>query len=117
MRLLDSLKTLGDENAALLKEVEGAQEARLEVKAVRTQMKSFKAEYGKRFTRLKAALDKVRKENGTGDTGDNPINSSEYMASKVSADIKKKDQMIQKLAVDLRKEREESKKKDIALRK
>ena len=62
MRLLDSLKTLGDENAALLKEVEEAHVARLEAKAAREQMKSFKAEYGKRFIRLKAALDKIRKD-------------------------------------------------------
>ncbi len=61
MRLLDSLKTLGDENAALLREVEEAEAARMEAKAAREQMKRFKTEYGQRFAALKAALEKFRK--------------------------------------------------------
>lgn len=61
MRLLDSIKTLGDENAALLREVEDAEAARAEAKATREQMRRFKAEYGKRFAALKSALEKFRK--------------------------------------------------------
>jgi len=76
MRLLDSLKTLGDENAALLREVEEARVSRLEAKTAREHMKSFKAEYGKRFSRLKAALDKVRKEdNVSGHKEESPLKS------------------------------------------
>lgn len=61
MRLLDSIKTLGDENAALLREVEDAEAARAETKAMKEQMRHFKAEYQKRFGALKAALEKFRK--------------------------------------------------------
>lgn len=60
MRLLDSIKTLGDENAALLREVEDAEAARAETRAMKEQMRRFKAEYGKRFGALKAALAKHR---------------------------------------------------------
>jgi vacuolar-type H+-ATPase subunit I/STV1 len=61
MRLLDSIKTLGDENAALLREVEDAEVARAEAKATKEQMRRFRAEYGKRFAALKSALEKFRK--------------------------------------------------------
>ena len=69
MRLMDALKTLGDENANLLREVEEAEAARLEAKAAKEQMAKFKGEYGKRFAHLKAALQKFREshpENGPG---------------------------------------------------
>lgn len=61
MRLMDALKTLGDENANLLREVEAAEAARMEAKASKEQMSKFKAEYAKRFTALKAALEKFRR--------------------------------------------------------
>ena len=60
MRLLDSLKTLGDENASLLKEVEEARIIHSEAKQIQTQMKVFKQEYGKRFATLKTALQKFQ---------------------------------------------------------
>ena len=72
MRLLDSLKTLGDENAALLREVEEVHAARLEAKAAREQMKRFKAEYEKRYSILKIALEKVRSD---GTNEGNPVNT------------------------------------------
>ncbi len=62
MRLMDSLKTLGDENAALLREVEEAEAARLEAKAAREEMKKFREEYSGRLTKLKAALKKYAQE-------------------------------------------------------
>lgn len=61
MRLMDALKTLGDENANLLREVEDAEAARMEAKAAKEQMARFKSDYGKRFESLKAALEKFRK--------------------------------------------------------
>ena len=61
MRLMDALKTLGDENANLLREVEEAEAARMEAKAAKEQMARFKVEYGRRFENLKAALEKFRK--------------------------------------------------------
>lgn len=76
MRLMDSLKTLGDENAALLREVEEAEAARLEAKAAREQMKKFKAEYGTRFASLKGALEKFRQEHPQASgSGTNPVNT------------------------------------------
>jgi len=75
MRLLDSIKTLGDENAALLREVEDAEAARAETKAIKEQMRRFKAEYGKRFAALKSALEKFRKSYPEQDGGNenNPV--------------------------------------------
>lgn len=78
MRLMDALKTLGDENANLLREVEEAEAARMEAKAAKDQMAKFKAEYGKRFENLKAALEKFRKGypeqvQGTSTNESNPV--------------------------------------------
>jgi len=120
MRLLDSLKTLGDENAELIRQVEDAEAARMEAKAARDQMKRFKYEYGKRFASLKSALDKFRQENPSrGATGsENPVNSSEFIRTSSTKDqIQRQEQLIRKLTADLKKEKEESKKKDAALRK
>jgi hypothetical protein len=39
VKLLDSLKAIGDENAALMREVEGAEKARNEAMATREAMK------------------------------------------------------------------------------
>jgi hypothetical protein len=73
---MDSLKTLGDENATLLREVEEVEAARQEAKAAREQMKRFKGEYGKRFSALKSALEKFRQDHSK-DTGSgaNPVNA------------------------------------------
>ncbi|VEU44967.1 unnamed protein product [Pseudo-nitzschia multistriata] len=119
MRLMDSLKTLGDENAALLREVEELQAARAEAKAARETMKRFKSEYGQRFNSLKKALEKFRQENPTGKgNGSGPVNTSEFMKNaSVSDQLQRKDQLIEKLTRDLKKEKEESKKKDSVLRK
>lgn len=121
MRLMDSLKTLGDENAVLLREVEELQAARAEAKAARETMKRFKIEYGQRFTSLKKALEKFRQENPGGKMNVNAspvVNASEFMKSAtVSDQVQRQDQLIQKLTRDLKKEREESKKKDLALKK
>ena len=62
MRLMDSLKTLGDENAALLREVEEAEAARREAKNAREEMKRFREEYSNRLAKLKAALKKYAQE-------------------------------------------------------
>lgn len=120
MRLMDSLKTLGDENAALLREVEDAEAARIEAKAAREQMKRFKVDYGKRFATLKKALEKFRKEHpdNNGTTGSNPVNTSEFIRSASATEqLQRQEQLIRKLTADSKKEKEESKKKDSALRK
>jgi hypothetical protein len=119
MRLMDSLKTLGDENAALLREVQDAEAARMEAKVAREQMKRFKEEYGQRFGTLKAALEKFRKSYPEhGDQETNPVTSSDFVIStSVSDQLQRQEQLIRKLTADLKKEKEESKKKDAALRK
>lgn len=119
MRLMDSLKTLGDENAALLREVDGAEAARMEAKATREQMKKFKLEYAQRFEALKAALDKFKKNHpGSGNQEINPVTTSDFMrATSASEQLQRQEQLIRKLTADLKKEKEESKKKDAALRK
>jgi hypothetical protein len=121
MRLMDSLRTLGDENASLLREVEDAEAARLEAKTAREQMKRFKEEYGKRFAALKEALDKFRKgyPDETSTSGEmNPVTNSAFLRSATASDqMQRQEQLIRKLTADLKKEKEESKKKDSALRK
>lgn len=120
MRLMDSLKTLGDENSELIRQVEDAEAARMEAKAAREQMKRFKCDYGKRFASLKAALDKFRQdypERGSAGS-ENPMNSSEFVRSSSMKDqVQRQEQLVRKLTADLKKEKEESKKKDAALRK
>ena len=59
---MDSLRTLSEENTALLRQIEDAKAARNEADEVKKKMKKFKEDYGKRFTSLKAALDKLRSE-------------------------------------------------------
>lgn len=125
MRLLDSIKTLSDENATLLREVEEAEAARLEAKASRDQMRRFKIEYGKRFSALKSALENFRKtysQNKNNAENPNPISCSEYLKTHITNSdlddqITRQEQQIRKLTAELKKEKEESKKKDAALRK
>jgi hypothetical protein len=113
MRLMDSLRTLGEENASLLRELEGAEAARQEAKAARKQMARFKEEYRQRFAKLKEALEKFRKESSES----NPVANSEYLRNATTSDqLERKDQLIRKLTDDLKKEKEESRKKDSALR-
>ena len=87
MRLLDSIKTLGDENAALLREVEDAEAARAEAKATREQMRRFKAEYGKRFAALKSALEKFRKSYPEQNANENNPVTSRYVATVLSRSL------------------------------
>jgi hypothetical protein len=121
MRLMDSLRTLGEENAALLREVEGAEAARMEAKAAKQQMARFKEEYGKKFVALKEALEKFRKKypaDGASNGMVNPVTTSEFSKSaSVTEQLQRQEQLIRKLTADLKKEKEESKKKDAALRK
>lgn len=121
MRLMDSLRTLGDENATLLREVEDAEAARYEARTAREQMKRFKEEYSKRFTSLKEALERFRK----GYPGDssvsgelNPVTNSDFSRSASTTDqLHRQEQLIRKLTADLKKEKDEGKKKDGTLRK
>lgn len=114
LRLLDTIRTLGDENASLLREVENAKKAQMEAKATREAMKVFQEEYGKRFSTLKLALEQYKRENPT-QQSHHPIQSSSFVASE--AELRKKDLEIEKLNAQLRKEKEDGKKRDNALRK
>lgn len=121
MRLMDSLKTLGDENASLLRQVEDAEAARGEAKAAKLEMHRFREVYSKRFEALKAALEKFRK--GYPDTANpgsvgNPVAKSEYMQQASTTEQQaRQEQLIRKLTADLKKEKEENRKKDAAIRK
>lgn len=116
MRLMESLKVLGDENATLLHQVEEAEAARNEAKAVRLQMQKFKEDYGKRFDALKAMLEKFRKGQPEGSV--DPVSSSEYGKAASSETTQRQQmQLIRKLTTDLKREKDESKKKDAALKK
>lgn len=121
MRLMDSLRTLGSENAALLREVDDAEAARIEARTAREQMKRFKEDYGKRFAALKEALEKFRKgypgDNST--SGEpNPVTNSDFSRSASTSDqLQRQELLIRKLTADLKKEKEDGKKKDGALRK
>ena len=121
LRLMDSLKTLTDENAALLREVEEAEAARAEAKAAKKEMQRFREVYTERFEKLKAALEKFRKghpdASSTGKT-ENPVVTSEYMQqASTTEQIARQEQLIRKLTADLKKEKEENRKKEAAIRK
>jgi hypothetical protein len=115
MRLMDSLKALGDENAALMREVEGAEAARTEAKVVKQQMQHFKEEYRLRFDKLKETLERFRK--GQTSHGLNPVLASEFGKTANSETVQQQEGLIRKLTADLQKEKEESKRKDAALKK
>ena len=125
MRLLDSLKTLGDENTSLLREVDDAKKARLEAKAARESMRQFKDDYARRFATLKAALDKFRSQypdqrsndGAKGPSNNNIVSKSDFIQTKTMMEMQKRDKMIQKLTSDLKAEKADGKKKDDALRK
>lgn len=143
MRLLDSLKTLGDENHALLQEVEEAEAARQEAKAAREEIRKFKEKYNQKFATLKGSLEKYMKEYphvqssnshpvgtryenakrivllGVESTNNHlPTAVSEFHKNSSFTDqLQRQEQIIRKLTADLKKEKEESKKKDQALRK
>lgn len=123
LRLMDSLKTLGDENAALLREVKEAEAVRAEAKAAKKEMQRFREVYTERFEKLKTALEKFRKnypdasaqcQNGVV----NPVANSEYMQqASTSEQLQRQEQLIKKLTADLKKEKEENRKKDAAISK
>ena len=116
IRLMDSLKRLGDENAALLREVEQAEAARAEAKAARQEMKRFKQEYAKRFDTVKSMLEKIRqnyKEQGEWNQKDNPVLNSEYLINSSTRDqLSRQEQLIRKLTADLKREKEEARQKE-----
>jgi len=97
--------------------VEEAKKSQVEVKAARETMRQFKEEYGKRFSTLKAALDKFRSEypdqrggGSNSNQGSSLVSKSNFVRNSTALEFQKRDKMIQKLKADL-------KKKDDALRK
>ena len=113
-RLLDSLKTLSDENSSLLREVEDCKKIKVEAKSAQEAMRQFKHDYKHKFSKLKSALETVRKENPS---ANNIVTNSNHTRRSHSneiqnktAEIQKRDKMIQMLKA-------ESQKKDDKLRK
>jgi len=124
LRLLDSLKVLGDENAALLQQVEDAKKARLEAQAAREEMKRFQLDYHKRFHSLKVALEKLhqQQQQQKQSTESNPVLSSEILKREDRKKNSKQQQRIlesqvQSLKTQVETLQEESKKKDAVLKK
>jgi hypothetical protein len=128
IRLMDSLRTLGEENSSLLRQVEEAESAKREVQATREQMRRFQQEYAKRFASLKGALEKFRQgfpnsaslaSAATGVANEaNPVIGSEYArAAQAAEQQQRQEQTIRTLTSLLKKEKEDSRKKDAALRK
>ena len=116
LRLLDTIRTLGDENSSLLRQVENAQKAQMEAKATREAMKVFQEEYGKRFSSLKVALEQYRRENNHPMMHGSVVEGSQS-SSDTSIELKQRDKIIEKLNAELQQEKEDGKKKDNALRK
>lgn len=127
MRLMDSLKTLGDENASLLRQVEDAEAARTEAKVAREEMERFRKDYERKFATMKEAIIKSHREQQHKHGGQqqlNVVSNSEFIKATSTSEqlqrqkqLKKQEQLIRRLTADLKKEKEESKKKDVALRK
>lgn len=111
IRLMDSLKTLGDENAALLRQLEDAEAARIEARMAREEVRRFKEEYAVKFDALRDALRKFRTEypNAT-----NPVVTSEFVRNDSMAEkIQRHDQLIRKLTADLKKRRKRGRKRTL----
>ena len=134
VKLLDSLKAIGDENAVLMRELENAETARKQAKAADDAMERFREDYNKRFLKLKAALEKFRKEypdKRDANAATNLFSNSEHLKSAMNAELQKRnaelqrrDKVIKKLQADLiqakadlKDSNEKSAKKDIALSK
>eukprot|EP00521_Asterionellopsis_glacialis_P012694 CAMPEP_0195303084 /NCGR_PEP_ID=MMETSP0707-20130614/32216_1 /TAXON_ID=33640 /ORGANISM="Asterionellopsis glacialis, Strain CCMP134" /LENGTH=765 /DNA_ID=CAMNT_0040366531 /DNA_START=148 /DNA_END=2445 /DNA_ORIENTATION=- len=119
MNLLDSLRTLSEENATLLRELESAEAARAEAKAAKETMRRFKAQYEQRFAELRKALEKFKGSGGPNNgSGPNPVTDSTYVrTASISREAQEKENLIRRLTIDLKKEKEDSSKKDAALRK
>ena len=129
LNLLDSLRTLSEENTALLKQIDDAKAARIEADSMRTKMIQFKVDYGKRFSSLKAALDKFRTEYPTSHSQGNdqyknqscnPVENSNYSKEKARSEkerARQRERLIRKMDQELRRLKEEGKKKDVILKK
>ena len=133
LNLLESIRTLSEENTALLKRIDDADAAREEAERVKAKMIKFKSDYGKRFSTLKAALDKFRAEypspstssgntstKGTSEKLENPVSSSEYLKEKVRSEserARQREKLIRKMDTELRRLKDEGKKKDAVLKK
>ena len=133
LNLLESIRTLSEENTALLKRIDDADAAREEAERVKAKMIKFKSDYGKRFSTLKAALDKFRAEypspsirsgdsstKGTSEKLENPVSSSEYLKEKVRSEserARQREKLIRKMDSELRRLKDEGKTKDVVLKK
>lgn len=116
MRLMESLRTMGNENAALIRRAEQAEAARAEAAAARHEMRKFREEFDEKYVRLQNELNQFRRDHPTAE----PVLSSQYLrpaSSSATEQIQRQEQLIRKLTADLEKEKRENKEKDAVLQK
>jgi len=128
LRLLDSLKTLGDENAALLQQMEEVQRTRVEAAAMKEEMKLFQRKYHERFQNLKSSLEEMYKKQEPGSTPSNSGNvfqQSKFLQTQNAKNnigttrqqFMTMEAQIQSLSQQLSKMQADAKKKDSQLKK
>ena len=112
MRLLGCMKTLGDENAMLIKQVEDGGRVRQENERLRREMAEFQEQYAKRFRDLRAALEEFRHKYP------NEYNPTNHVASaRETARVKTLESEIESLMIRLNREKEAGRKKDAMIAK
>ena len=112
MRLLGCMKTLGDENALLIKQVEDGGRVRQENERLRREMGEFQEQYAKRFRDLRAALEDFRRKYPS---ESNPTNH--VASARETARVKTLEGEVESLIVRLNREREAGRKKDAMIAK
>ncbi|KAM3576682.1 hypothetical protein VYU27_001485 [Nannochloropsis oceanica] len=112
MRLLGCMKTLGDENAMLIKQVEDGGRVRQENERLRREMGEFQEQYAKKFRDLRSALEEFRRKYPS---ENNPTNH--VASARETARVKTLESEIESLIVRLNREREAGRKKDAMIAK
>lgn len=101
MQLMDTIRTVGNENAALLRRVEQAEADRQAAIAARAAMERFQQDYARRFAALKQHLP----QHVAGG------------AAVVDSSMKHQEELIRKLTAELKREKEENRRKNAAIKK
>lgn len=110
VRLLACMKTLGDENALLIKRAEDGERARQENERIRRETLEFQELYAKRFKGLRAALEEFREKYP------HESNPANHVASlRETARVKSLEAEVESLTVRLKREKEAGRKKDAML--
>ncbi len=112
MRLLGCMKTLGDENAVLIKQVEESARVRQESERVRREMAEFTEKYARNFKELRIALEEFRQKYPHDANPANHVRASQDLAR-----IKNLEAEVENLMLRFNREKELNRKKDAMLKK